>query len=425
MTLAWFSIAALVLAVALSCTTVVNVGLLALALALLVGVYLGGMTPDAVLSGFPVSLLVTLLGITLLFSMAEVNGTLARVTGRAVRLCRGHAGLLPVMFFGLGAVISTIGAGATPASALLAPPAMAVAARAGIPPLLMAIMVGNGALAGTLSPFAPTGIVAHGVMARIGLAGLEWQTFAYNALAHAIVGIGGFVILGGWRLFARRPPVAADVAVRSDKAGVEDHSGGSDPMTLSHWVTLVGIGALIVGVAVFRMNVGMTALIIAVVLVLLRMADEQRAIQRMPWSVILMVTGVTVLISLLEETKGLELFTTGIANVSTTGSIVPIVAFGTGIVSVYSSTSGVVLPAFLPMVPDLAQRVGGIGPLPIAWSMNVGASLVDLSSLSTVGALFLAAAAPGTDTRALFNGLLAWGLSMSVVGALLCWLLFS
>ncbi len=92
------------------------------------------------------------------------------------------------MFFAIGFVVATIGAGATPASALLAPPAMAVAARAGIPPLLMAIMTGNGALAGTLSPFAPTGIVANGVMQRIGLGGVEWQTFAYNALAHTIVG---------------------------------------------------------------------------------------------------------------------------------------------------------------------------------------------------------------------------------------------
>jgi di/tricarboxylate transporter len=420
MNLAWVSIAALVVAVALSCTTVVNVGLLAMTLALLVGVYLGGMTPDAVLAGFPVPLLVTLLGITLLFSIAECNGTLARVTGRAVRVCRGHAGLLPVMFFVLGAIISTIGAGATPASALLAPPAMAVAARAQIPPLLMAIMVGNGALAGTLSPFAPTGIVAHGVMARIGLAGLEWQTFAYNALAHAIAGIGGFLILGGWRLFKR----GRAYDVRPDDVG-SDNDPDSTPMTPSHWITLAGIGALIVGVAFFRMNVGMTALAIAVVIILLRLVDEQQAIQRMPWSVILMVTGVTVLISLLEKTKGLELFTAGLANISTANSVIPIVAFGTGIISVYSSTSGVVLPAFLPMVPDLAQRVGGIGPLPIAWSMNVGASLVDLSSLSTVGALFLAAAAPGTDTRALFNGLLAWGLSMSVVGAVLCWVLFS
>ena len=106
-----------------------------------------------------------------------------------MRLCRGHAGVLPIMFFALGFVVATIGAGATPASALLAPPAMAVAGRAGVPPLLMAIMAGHGVLAGTLSPFAPNGIVANGVMARIGLGGVEWQTFAYTALAHTIVGV--------------------------------------------------------------------------------------------------------------------------------------------------------------------------------------------------------------------------------------------
>ncbi len=166
MSLAWISVAALVLAVTLSCTTTINVGVLSLALALIVGVGLAGMTPAEVLDGFPVDLLVTLVGVTLLFAIAEVNGTLARLTERAVRLCRGHAGVLPVMFFVIGFALATIGAGATPASALLAPPAMAVAARAGIPPLLMAIMTGNGALAGTLSPFAPTGIVAHGVMER-------------------------------------------------------------------------------------------------------------------------------------------------------------------------------------------------------------------------------------------------------------------
>jgi di/tricarboxylate transporter len=418
MNLAWISVGALVLAVTLSCTTTINVGILSLALALIVGVFLGGMTPNAVLEGFPTDLLVTLIGITLLFAIAECNGTLARLTARAVRLCRGHAGVLPIMFFAIGFVIATIGAGATPASALLAPPAMAVAWRAGVPPLLMAIMTGNGALAGTLSPFAPTGIVAHGVMARIGLGGVEWQTFAYNALAHTIVGFGGFFVLGGWKLFAKRLPAEAG----SHEVRAEEPETG--PMEPRHWLTTAAIVILIVTVAGLGLNVGMMAVILATALVLLRTVDEAKAIQRMPWGVILMVTGVTVLVTMMQETQGLALITTGIANVSTPETIEPVVAFGTGLVSVYSSTSGVVLPAFLPMVPELAQRLGGINPLDIAWSMNVSASLVDLSSLSTVGALYIAGAAPGSDVRKLFNGLLVWGLSMAVVGAALCWILF-
>jgi hypothetical protein len=191
-----------------------------------------------------------------------------------------------------------------------------------------------------------------------------------------------------------------------------------------HWLTVAGIAVLIIGVAGLGMNVGMTALAIAAVLTLLRTVDEQKAIKGMPWNVILMVTGVTVLIVMMEKAEGIDLFTRGLASVSTTESVVPIAAFGSGVISVYSSTSGVVLPAFLPMAPEIATRVGGLEPLAVAWAITVGASLVDLSSLSTVGALFLAAAPAGTNTRAMFNALLVWGLSMTVVGAVLCWILF-
>lgn len=415
MNLAWVSVAALGLAVALSCTTTINVGVLSMALALVVGVGIGDMSTAQVLEGFPTDLLVTLIGVTLLFAIAETNGTLTRLTSRAVRLCRGHAGALPFMFFGLGFVLATIGAGATPASALLAPPAMAVAARAGIPAFLMAVMAGNGALAGTLSPFAPTGLVAHGVMGRIGLGGHEWETFAYNALAHTAVALVGFVAFGGTRLFQRG----------SSHTAVDQ--GSQEAFEQRHWLTAAGIGTLIVCVAGFGVNVGMAALIIVTLLILFRTADESKAIARVPWSVILMVTGVSVLVAMMQESKGLELVTAGLARLSTPSTLAPIVAFGVGVISVYSSTSGVVLPAFLPMVPDLAQRVGGglLQPLDIAWAMNVGASLVDLSSLSTVGALFMAGAAGGTDTRRLFNQLLVWGFAMSVAGAVIAWLLFT
>jgi di/tricarboxylate transporter len=275
----------------------------------------------------------------------------------------------------------------------------------------MAVMAGNGALAGTLSPFAPTGIVSAGVMTRIGLGGVEWQTFAWNALAHTTVGIGGFLLLGGLRLFGR------------DQSRLAPAAAESEALDAKQWLTLAGIALFIVAVAAFNVNVGLAALVVAAALTLLRAADEARALQRVPWGVVLMVTGVTVLVSMLERTKGLDLFTEALAGLATTATVAPIVAFGTGVVSVYSSTSGVVLPAFLPTVPGLAERVG-VAALPVAWSMNVGASLVDLSSLSTVGALFIAGAPAGTDSKRLFNGLLVWGLSMTVVGAVLAWALF-
>jgi di/tricarboxylate transporter len=156
----------------------------------------------------------------------------------------------------------------------------------------------------------------------------------------------------------------------------------------------------------------------------LRVADEKETIRAMPWSVILMVCGVTVLTSLLETTGGIDLFSSILARFSTQRSVTGLIAFVTGLVSVYSSTSGVVLPAFLPSVPGLIQKLGGGDPLAISLSILIGGHLVDVSPLSTIGALCVAGAAASEDRRRLFNRLLAWGLSMAFVGALFCFVAF-
>ncbi len=136
-----------------------------------------------------------------------------------------------------------------------------------------------------------------------------------------------------------------------------------------------------------------------------------------------MVCGVSLLVAVLEKTGGLDLFTGLIARLASPASINGVIAFVTGAISTYSSTSGVVLPTFLPTVPKLVERLGGGDPLAVALSINVGASLVDVSPLSTIGALCVAAAADPAGSRDLFRKLLLWGLSMTLVGALLAQLL--
>jgi hypothetical protein len=85
----------------------------------------------------------------------------------------------------------------------------------------------------------------------------------------------------------------------------------------------------------------------------------------------------------------------------------------------------VVLPAFLPTVPGLLARLGGGDALALSLSINVGSSLVDVSPLSTLGALCVAAVEDPRAAGPLFRRLLVWGLSMSVVGAVLCQLFAS
>ena len=412
MNIAHVSLAALVVAILVSCFTELNVGILALSLAWIVGVYVGGMPLNDIIGGFPVSLFLTLAGVTLLFSQAQLNRTLDRIAHRAVRLCRGNTGLIPVMFFLLACTLASLGPGNISTAALLGPMAMAVAGRAAIPAFLMIIMVGNGAQSGALSPFAPTGVIVNGLMNKIGLPGHEWFTYWTNLAAHAAVAFGGYALFGGLKLF------------QSSAVTTIEHKPEEIDFDRNNIITMVVIGALLIGVLFFGVNVGMGAFAGAVILAVAGAADHKESVKKMPWSVIVMMSGVTVLIALMEKTGGLDLFTSALARLATPGTITGVIAFVTGLISVYSSTSGVVLPAFLPTIPGLIERLGGGDPLAIAASMNIGAHLVDLSPLSTTGALCIAAVASGENVRSVFNKLLIWGLSMTVVGAVFCYIFF-
>ena len=290
---------------------------------------------------------------------------------------------------------------------LLAPVAMATALRMRISPFLMAIMVGSGANASSLSPLAPSGLIVSGLMEKIGLPGMELKTWGLSLAAQAFVAFAGYLLFGGLRLL--RAPGAGGAEV--DRT----------PLERAHWLTLGVIAALVLGVVLGNAQIGMAAFTGAVLLSLFRAADEAEAIRRVPWSTILMVCGVTILISLLEKTGGLDLFSGFIAKASTPGTVIPLVALIVGFISAFSSTSGVVLPAFLPLAPGLAASLGGMPALGIAETMNISACLVDVSPLSTIGALCIAGMPAGDASRLLFNQLLAWGFSMMVVGALFCW----
>jgi di/tricarboxylate transporter len=183
--------------------------------------------------------------------------------------------------------------------------------------------------------------------------------------------------------------------------------------------------ALLIGAVIFlQVHVGMAAFAGAVLLTLIRAADERKSMQLIPWGVIVMVCGVTVLTSLLEKTGGMDRFARIVSQVSTPQSVTGVIALLSGVLSVWSSTSGVVLPAILPAVPELMAQLGGGDPFAVACSVVVSGHLVDSSPLSTIGALCIASAPALEHRQALFNQMLAWGLSMALVGAVVCYVFF-
>lgn len=402
------SLAALLAAIVLSCTSSLNVGLLSFAFAWLIGVFAAGMRPDEIAAGFPTSLFLTIVGVTFLFSGAETNGTMRGLAERALRVTRGDARWIPVVFFVVAMGLSTLGAGAVATTPMIAPAAMTLGMAAGAPPFLLALVVANGANAGNLSPLSPVGVIANSSMAKAGLVGHETVVWFANFAAHVVV------TLVALAFFARRRRPAVEATT-----GTAEAIGSPAAWTAGQRWTLAALVVFATLVVGFRQNVGFAGFATGAFLLVVRATDEAQTIRRMPWSAILMVCGVATLISVLEKTGGLDLFAGLVASLAAPGTVNGVLAFVTGVISTWSSTSGVVLPAFLPTIPALIERVGGGDPLALALSINVGSSLVDVSPLSTIGALCVAAVGDPEESKRLFRRLLAWGLSMTVVGAAL------
>lgn len=440
---AWMSILALVAVVITSCFKEdLNVGFLSVGFAVIVGGIWLDMNGIKVMSLFPVGLFMILVGVTFLFALATTNGTMEKVSAYSIRACGGKTAWLPLIIYILVSVLTTIGPGNIAATALLAPIAMAIATRVGMPAFLMTLLVVGAANGAAFSPFAPTGIVSNGIIAKIApqipaiqqawsLDGLAWKIHFNSMYVQGVINIGGFMLMGGWLWITRQ---------HGQSINIDQLAPKPEPFTLQQWYTIAAILLMIIlvivpafgGVRAFippailamTANVGSVAFVLAGILMLLNAGDSKTAVNSMPWGVIMMVCGVSVLVEVMDRAGGLNAMVKMIGGISGPVSVNFWLGLSTGLISAYSSSSGVVMPMFLPLVPGLVKEVPGADVIAMISSINVASHLVDTSPLSTLGALCIACAGAHEDKARLFRKLLMWGLSMAVVGSLACLLFF-
>jgi di/tricarboxylate transporter len=440
---AWISLLALAIVVVISCINEdLNVGFLSVAFAIVVGGIWVGMNAAKVMNAFPLGLFMILVGVTFLFALASTNGTMEKLAAYSLRACGGQTAWLPLIIYLLVTILTTIGPGNIAATALITPIAMAIAARVGLSAFLMTLLVVGASNGAAFSPFAPTGIISNGLIAKMApqlpsiqeswsLNQLAWKIAFNSEYCQGIINIGGFMVMGGWSWIRTKRSLTIDI---------DELAPRPEPFTLKQWYTLTSIILLIVFVIVPALpfmkgvfpkevlnmitNVGSVAFILAGILMLLNAGDSKAAVKVMPWSVIMLVCVVTVLIEVMDRAGGLNAMVKMIGATSGPVTINFWLGLWTGVISAYSSSSGVVMPMFLPLVPGLAKEVEGADVVAMISSINIGSHLVDTSPLSTLGALCIACAGEHENKQKLFRNLLIWGLSMSVVGALACLLFF-
>jgi di/tricarboxylate transporter len=419
--IATLSLVALVIAVIIGIVRPkINIGILSIGFAFIIGFFFLHLKEKAITALFPSSLFLMLVFITFLFSLAAENGTLQQITNILVGKVRTKPVLLPLVFFALTFLLSAMGPGNIAATALIAPIGMVLAYNLGLNPFLMAIMICTGANAGAFSPIAPTGVISTGLIQKIGIesALIPWIIFGASALIQSLSAVLAY--FGFLYYFKKRRGGKEEDATKV--ASVVDMEKGK--FSGKQKITVFSLGLLLFLLLFFKIPLILAAFFSAAILLFLDVSDSEKALKNMPWDAILLVSGVSLLIGMLDKAGGLDLATTLIANIADVSYINSLLAFITGVISAYSSSSGVVLPAFIPLIPELIEKMGGGDIYRMVIAVAVGSHMVDVSPLSTLGAICISAIpATSMEKNKLFRQLMLWGLSMAVVGAVLSFLI--
>ena len=433
----------------------VNMGALALVAAFVVGTTVFGVETADVLGGFPASLFVILVGVTYLFALAKNNGTVDWLVHAAVRLVGGRVSLIPWAMFLVAGAITAIGAVTPAAVAIIAPVAMSFAVRNRINPVLMGFMVVQGATAGSFSPIGVFGVITNGVVRDNDFETFPLRLFLGSLAAAVLMCVIAYVVLRNRDLDGGRVDrgaVGADLSTSAMAASgaathtpvtgtpgalVErgerlrssggrrddvDRAGDDAPapvLDLQRGLTLAGLVLLAVLALVFKLDVGFTALAVAVLLTLIFPASAKGAVDKVSWGTVLLIAGIVTYVELLSEQGTIDRFGDAVAGFGTPLLAALVICFIGALVSAFASTTGI-LGTLIPLsVPFLLA--GEIGTVGLVVALGISSSVVDCSPFSTNGALVVANSEPEMRDR-IFRSLMILGMGLVVVAPLVTWL---
>jgi di/tricarboxylate transporter len=429
------SIVGLVLIVLLATLRSVNMGAIAFLGAFLLGTLVFDVSEDDLFAGFPGDLFVVLVGVTLLFAIAKGNGTVDWLVHVGVLAVRGRIAFIPWVMFVVTSVLTTVGAVVPGAVAIMAPIGLSFAARHRINPLLMGLLIINGASAGGFSPIAVFGVITNGVVERSGLPGNPGLLWVSSFLFNALLSIAVFFMFGGRELLSRRADSAAPGSgtVDPDTEPEPTPGGGTAVATKTEpaqavtalngqrIVTLSGLLVLVVGALVFDIDVGLLALSIATVICILFPDDCKGSVGEVAWPTVLLICGVVTYVSIMQTIGTIDMLGESVAGIGVPLLAAFVICLIGGAVSAFASTTGI-LGALIPLaVPFLLG--GEIGAVGMIIALAISSSVVDSSPFSTSGALVVASSGAEVRDR-VFRGLMRWGLSMIIVAPVLAWTIF-
>lgn len=418
-------ILAIALAIFLGYKTKINTGLFCIVFAYIIGCFVMGLKPKQVIGYWPTSTMFVILSVSLFYNFAAINGTLEKMSGALLYACRKFPGLLPYALLAVAVILSVMGATYFTVLAFLAPITLVICDESRMDKLTGAVAINCGALAGGNFPTSNLGVIFRGLadtafeaspdVAAVETFGMEMKIFLFSVLF-------SLVLVTIFRFgFKENRNIGKGVTFKKPEVFTKDQKITLSLMMIMMVVVLIFplMQILMSGNAAIqyissKVDVGLVAIVFAVIALLLKLAPQKEALAKIPWNTIVMIAGAGMLIAVAVEAGTIDALSTWIG-FNVPKPLVPIAFSIVGaIMSFFSSTTGVVAPALFPLIPNLAASVGLSSSALFACTI-IGAQSSAISPFSSGGSLILGSTPKEEDRNMLFNRLLMVAVTISVL----------
>lgn len=378
------SLILLVVVIVLGIVTKKNVGIIGLLAAYIYGTFVTGLEAAEIYSdGFPTTVFFLIMASTFLFGIANNNGTTEVLAKNVSVLARGNNKIIPWLFAIAVGILAGTG-GSMLILIVVLPIAYSVCVRRNLNVTMTALIVMAGGMIGGLSPLTLNGIVANSISIENGVDNYMPMWAAYSA-SILIMAVAVYIIFGGWKI--KSAPEDTKF-VRFNKAQT---------------ITVIAIILVCVGVIFFGQNVGLICFGLAALLVLFGLCDQGKAIDSIPWSTLVLITGMNMLITVVDKSGGIQLLTDSLSGFLTPGIAQPVMMVLSGMLGAVSSSTGVVMPMLIPLSVDLATANPELSALSLIIGVVVGSNSIVMSPFCTVGALALGCAPKDVNVDKLYR----------------------
>ncbi|WP_124040224.1 SLC13 family permease [Neoactinobaculum massilliense] len=470
--------AAIVVSIGLGYALKLNVGLIAMSFAYLIGAFVMGIKPADVIASWPVSLFFVIFAVGLFYNFAVVNGTMDALANILLYRFRRFPNAIYIVLFLIAVILAGTGAGFFTTMAAFCPIAVRVTQKMGKNILIGAQAANWGACAGANLMTSGDGVVFQRLIATSGFAGREFSlgipiflfTLIYPLLAlcflwvwehlrsrrltvqHGTAGSASFaplydaastraqaLLAAGPSSTPTEPAGANGVVLTRGRASASQPDRVSTappaPLTRKQKQTLGLIALTFVLVLIFpllalwlprvsvieavnaNINIGLICVLMSVVALLMGLGEQKEVIARVPWNTIIMICGMGMLIDVATK-AGLVDTLSGFLGGAIPDFWLPVAfCLVAGIMSFFSSTLSVVTPTLFPVVGALCAANPALNPALLFTAVAAGSLSTNISPFSSAGSL-MQVSFPAERRLDMFNKQIFAGLPVTFALAL-------